>query len=185
MSTLRADSGYGIASRPQGPPYPFAGEWPCSACGGVATVPEHYEVTSLVTGERIKLVSDEIRVSAITLAELLRLGQAARAVRDGRPGAVDKLDLVLSEAPEPISRYRPRAPKGFSEWATLATLILMLVQTLVPILKQDGSVSEQELINIIERLVDQSEAGKLKDSAEDSARAQWREGCQCGARRGR
>lgn len=124
-------------------------------------------MTSLVTGERIKLVSDEIRVSAITLAELLRLGQAARAVRDGRPGAVDKLDLVLSEAPEPISRYRPRAPKGFSEWATLATLILMLVQTLVPILKQDGSVSEQELINIIERLVDQLEAGKLKDSAED------------------
>lgn len=131
------------------------GQWRCIACGGPARLPDRFTVIDVRSRERLSVVGParvQGTLSAITLAELLRLAQAARAVQAGRPGATDRLDRVLAESPEPIRRLRDRM--GPAEWIALAALIVTLVQVLTGIVKDDGQVTEQQLVDVIERLVD-------------------------------
>lgn len=154
-------------------PLTISGRWRCS-CRGVAVLPDHTSVRDYTTGEVIDLRSPQRRqatVSAITLAELLRLSQAARAVQAGRPGADEKLERVLAEAPEPIRRLRDRfSLQGWTrdQKLMLAGIIVALAAALMPMLKDDGAVTEHQLVEIIERLVDQqSEAPGQQGQPED------------------
>lgn len=136
------------------------GSWRHS-CGGTAHMPDEYEVNDRRTGRSIDAYTqarEQVVLSAVTLAELLRLSQAARAVQDGREGAEERLDRALAEAPEPIRRLRDRF--GLHGWTreqklALAGIIVTLVTALVPILKDDGAVTERQLVEVIEKAIDQ------------------------------
>lgn len=137
-------------------PLQRAGQWRCPHCGGMATLPEQLVLIDSGTGERVEAIGPdrvEVRVSAITMAELLRLSQAAQAVRAGREGAEERLGRVLDDAPEPVRRLRDRMRPG--EWIALAGVLIALAAYLTPILKDDGQVTEQQLVEVIERLIEQ------------------------------
>lgn len=138
-----------------------SGQWSCPHCGGAAPLPERLALIDKRTTERIEVIGPdrvEVQISAITLAELLRLSQAARAVQNGRPGAGERLERVLAEAPAPIRRLRDRLTPG--EWITLATFILGLVTYLTNVVKNDGGVSEDQLVTIIEQMLEQQGSGQ-------------------------
>lgn len=139
---------------------------PC-ACGGVARLPARYLMTDRYTRETIDVRDprrDTATFPAITLAELLRLAQAARAVQDGQAGAEARLERVLAEAPGPIRRLRDRLGPG--DWINVAVALLMLVQTVTPWLKAGEDVTEERLVSVIEKLVDQLEEGKAGPAAD-------------------
>jgi hypothetical protein len=130
------------------------------ACGGVALMPVTCTVTDRHTGATFDMYAtarERVTVSAITLAELLRLAQAARAVQLGRPGATDRLDRVLEESPEPVRRLKQRLKPA--DWIALATFVLSLVTYLTTTLKDDGAVTEKQLVTVIERMVEQGNSG--------------------------
>ncbi len=136
----------------------------------MAEMPDGYLLTDRRTGDEIDLYRGAMRqtvtLSAITLTELLHLAQAAKAVQEGRPGATDRLDRVLADAPEPVRRLRDRlGPMG---WIALATLLLMFVQTMTPILKDDGNVTEQQIVDVLERLIKQQSGTDVADTEPSS-----------------
>lgn len=137
-----------------------SGQWRCPHCGGAATLPEQLVLIDRKSTERVEVVGPdrvEVQLSAITLAELLRLAQAARAVTAGGVGSEERLARVLAEAPEPIRRLRDRLNPG--EWIALATFILGLVTYLTTVVKEDGGVSEDQLVTIIEQMIEQRGLG--------------------------
>lgn len=144
-------------------------------CGGSARLPDQYVVTDRSTGEQLDLFRpprQQVTASAITLAELLRLSQAARAVQDGRAGAIERLDQVLAEAPEPIRRLGERWTR--EQKLTLAGVIIALVALVIPFMKSDGGVTEQQLERLIEQLIEQQsdgpgEQGQPEDGATGGA----------------
>lgn len=157
------DTGFRVARRDL--PVRAGGQWRCR-CGGVAVLPERLALRDAGTREQVVLLSasrEEVSVSAISHAELLRLAQAARAVQEGSLGAEERLDRVLAEAPEPVRRLRDRMGPG--EWIALAATIIAAVGLLTTILKDDGRVTERQLVDVIERLVDERSArGELGNS---------------------
>lgn len=131
------------------------GQWP-HTCGGLGMLPDQYVVTDRRTGEQFDLyrpARQRIVASTVTLAELLRLAQAARAVQDGRAGAEERLDRVLAEAPEPIRELRDRWTR--QDKMMLASVIISLAAFLIPLLKGGGGVTTEQLVTVIERLVDE------------------------------
>jgi hypothetical protein len=159
-------------------PLRVTGQWRCG-CGATAVIADYYTIFDARTGEEIQMrrPHEQITISVITLAELLRLAQAARAVQEGRPGADERLYRVLAEAPEPIRRLRDRLALGGwtrEQKLMLAGVIVALATAMVPLLKDDGSVSEQQLVDVIEQLVEQQSDGpdeqaEAEDRAADSA----------------
>lgn len=161
----------GVRIRPAEVPVGRRGTWR-HECGGSARLPRKYFLVDRQTGARYDLyegvVRERIAVSAITQAELLRLGQAARAVQAGAPGAEDRFVRVLAEAPAPIRQLRERWTR--EQIIALASLIVSLVALLMPLLKDDGAVTEQQLVEIIDELVgERSDAPGQQGQSEDGA----------------
>ena len=154
-------------AQPADLPISRTGSWRHS-CGGTGRMPDEYEVGDQRTGRRLDAYNPAPRgaivLSSITLAELLRLSQAARAVERGRSGAEERLDRILAEAPEPIRRLRDRWTR--EQKLSLAGVIIALVALLMPLLKNDGAVTEQQLFQIVEQLIDQQQSDGSGQQAE-------------------
>lgn len=167
-------------AKPADLPISRQGSWRHS-CGGTGRMPDEYEVGDQRTGRRLDAYSraphEAIVLSAITLAELLRLSQAARAVEQGRSGAEERLDRVLAEAPEPIRRLRDRWTR--EQKLSLAGVIIALVALLMPLLKDDGAVTEEKLVEIVEQLIDQQQSdgsGQQSEPEDGAARGAGKSG---------
>jgi len=122
------------------------------------------------TGEQFDLYAparEQIIVSAITLAELLRLSQAARALQEQRPGAEERLVAVLDESPAPIRDLSQRWSRA--DLMQLAAVLIALAALLVPLLKDDGAVTPKELVDLVEKVIEQNQSGGDEQSPADEA----------------
>jgi hypothetical protein len=137
-------------------PLTRSGRWRHS-CGGTAHMPDEYEVLDQRTQRSIDayvVAREQIVLSAVTLAELLRLSQAARAVQAGRPGAEERLERAIAEAPFPIRDLQARWNRA--DKMQLAAIIISIVALLMPLLKDDGAVTPHQLVDLVEKVVEQS-----------------------------
>lgn len=134
----------------------------CPLCGGLARIVDGRHLLSPPPGSE----RNEARVSAVTAAELLRLARVARAVQEGRPGALERFDHVLAEAPDPIRRLGERWTRD--QKLALAGIIIALVALLLPLVKSADGVTEDQLVEIIDQLVDQSDGPGQQGQPEEA-----------------
>lgn len=140
--------------------------WPHSDCGGMARLPTECMVLDVQADEWIDLYEAPRRegaVAAITLVELQRLSQAARAVQKDMPGARERLERLLAEAPVPVRRLGDLRPSTKQEWYVVAGMILSLVIALIPSLKAGDQVTREELVTVIDRLIRSQDPGDSPD----------------------